>query len=70
MEKTTIQREVEPLSNKLFSYFEGEINYTLAGYVSKIFMAFLAKKPAAVLKFLLDKRFEKILEHIESRSVS
>jgi hypothetical protein len=38
----------------LFAYFDGEVNYTLAGYVSKVFGAFFTKKPQAVMKFLLE----------------
>ena len=52
-----MEKEVDPLSEKLFAYFEGEVNYTLAGYVSKIFGAFLAKKPSVVLPFLLGEKF-------------
>jgi hypothetical protein len=43
-----LKREVEPLINKLMAYFDGEINYTLAGYVSKILSLFFTKKPAEV----------------------
>lgn len=69
-EPKKIEKEVDPLSGKLFSYFEGEVNYTLAGYVSKIFGSFLTKKPVVVLTFLLSpSRFASLLNHIESRSV-
>lgn len=44
----TVKKEVEPLINKLMAYFDGEINYTLAGYVSKILSLFFTKKPADV----------------------
>jgi hypothetical protein len=44
----TVKREVEPLINKLMAYFDGEVNYTLAGYVSKILSLFFTKKPAEV----------------------
>lgn len=44
----TVKREVEPLINKLMAYFDGEVNYTLAGYVSKILSLFFTKKPADV----------------------
>jgi len=30
------------------SYFDGEVNYTLAGYVSKILTTFFTKKPTDV----------------------
>lgn len=61
---------MEPLEKDLFSYFDGEINYTLAGYVSKIFSVFHSKKPQSVSKFLLEpERFTKLINHIESRSV-
>jgi hypothetical protein len=65
-----IEKEMEPLRNELFSYFKGEINYTLAGYVSKVFSTFFTKKPLMVMKFLLDpQKFKELLNHIESRSV-
>lgn len=64
-----MKKEVPPLSKALFSYYEGEVNYTLAGYVSKVFSAFLTKKPTIVLKFLLND-FDSVLKHVESRSVS
>ena len=56
--------------NRLLKYFEGEVNYTLAGYVSKVLIAFYNKKPLIVIEYLLDgERFEHLLNHIESRSV-
>jgi hypothetical protein len=48
----TVKREVEPLINKLMAYFDGEVNYTLAGYVSKILSLFFTKKPSDVPAFL------------------
>lgn len=64
------KKEVDPLMNQLFSYFEGEVNYTLAGYVSKILIAFFGKKPLQTMKYVLEPaNFDKILSHIESRSV-
>lgn len=46
------------------------MNYTLAGYVSKVLVSFYNKKPIAVIDYLLDEnRFESLLNHIESRSV-
>jgi len=46
------------------------MNYTLAGYVCKIFTTFLNKKPKAVFSFLINnERFNHLLNHIESRSV-
>ena len=66
----TIKKEVPPLLDELFKYFEGEVNYTLAGYVSKILISFFNKKPLALMGEILDpKRVENILNHIESRSV-
>jgi hypothetical protein len=47
-----VKREVEPLINKLMTYFDGEVNYTLAGYVSKILSLFFTKKPADVIELL------------------
>lgn len=35
------------------AYFDGEVNYTLAGYVSKILSLFFTKKPADVPNPLL-----------------
>lgn len=46
--ETTTKKEVQPLISKLMSYFDGEVNYTLAGYVSKILGVFFNKKPAEV----------------------
>lgn len=42
------EKEVPALIYKLLAYFEGEVNYTLAGYVSKILAMLLTKKPADV----------------------
>jgi len=39
-------REVPALIHSILSYFEGEVNYTLAGYVSKVLAHLLLKKPA------------------------
>ena len=47
------KKEVQPLIYSLFSYFEGEINYTLAGYVCKVLCMLLTKKPTAVSFFLI-----------------
>jgi hypothetical protein len=44
-----VKREVEPLINRLMGYFSGEVNYTLAGYVSKIATTLFGKKPAEVV---------------------
>ncbi len=38
-----------PMINKLLAYFDGEINYTLAGYVSKVLSLFFTKKSSEVL---------------------
>lgn len=66
----TVKKEVEPLASQLFSYFSGEINYTLAGYISKILISFFNKKPLQVLKYVLDAHnFDHLLNHVESRSV-
>lgn len=46
--ETIVKKEMRPLMEKLISYFDGEVNYTLAGYVSKILSAFFNKKPAEV----------------------
>jgi len=42
--------EKPPLILKLLSYFKGEVNYTLAGYTSKILGFLLTKKPIEVKK--------------------
>jgi len=39
-----VKKPVKPLIDKLMSYFAGEINYTLAGYVCKILTIFFGKK--------------------------
>ena len=64
-------REVPPLIHKLLAYFDGEINYTLAGYVSKILAAFLNRKPQEVgskitqlMKYVLENNtMHKIVNH-------
>mgnify|MGYP006958839034 CR=1 FL=1 len=43
-----VKKEVEPLIGKLMAYFDGEVNYTLAGYVCKILTMFSTKKLAEV----------------------
>ncbi len=47
------KKQVEPLLNQLLSYFEGEVNYTLAGYVSKILISFFGKKPVQTMNHIL-----------------
>ena len=42
------QKEAPALIFKLLAYFDGEVNYTLAGYVSKILAVLLNKKPNEV----------------------
>ena len=37
----------------LLTYFSGEINYTLAGYVSKILSMMLGKKPSEVVMLVV-----------------
>jgi len=36
------------LIERLMSYFDGEVNYTLAGYVCKILTTIFNKKPVEV----------------------
>ena len=43
------KRPVEPLIGKLYGYFAGEVNYTLAGYVCKVLGTLLLKKSVPVL---------------------
>lgn len=47
--KKTLKKEVPPLIGKLFEYFNGEVNYILAGYVCKVLSTLLNKKPVAVI---------------------
>lgn len=47
------KKQVDPLMNQLLSYFEGEVNYTLAGYVSKILISFFGKKPVQTMSHIL-----------------
>lgn len=49
----TINKPVEPLIQALFSYFNGPVNYTLAGYVSKTLISFFGKKPLPVMTYIL-----------------
>ena len=64
------QRQVPALIHKLLAYFDGEINYTLAGYIAKILAVFLTKKPAELMKYLLEEQMmHKIINHAESRSI-
>lgn len=65
-----VKKEVEPLIGKLMAYFDGEVNYTLAGYVCKILTMFSTKKLAEFLRYILEPNVcEKVLNHAESRSV-
>lgn len=45
------KREVPALIHKLLAYFQGEVNYTLAGYVAKILSVLLNKRPNEVFYF-------------------
>lgn len=44
-----VSRVLQPLVDKLMDYFSGEVNYTLAGYVSKILSFLSNKKPLNVI---------------------
>ena len=67
--EVTVSKEVEPLIGQLMSYFRGEINYTLAGYVCKILTAFFNKKPAEFMTYILkEENSRAVLDHCESRS--
>ena len=46
--ENVVQKEVPPLINNLLEYFKGEVNYTLAGYISKVLSYFFNKKPVDV----------------------
>lgn len=55
---------------KLLSYFDQEVNYTLAGYVCKILGSLLVKRPAELMKYILqESMMHKIINHAQSRSV-
>lgn len=70
MVERVVKREVEPLMSRLMGYFSGEVNYTLAGYVSKIASTFFGKKPAEFLRYFLQEEvWRRVLNHAESRSV-
>lgn len=43
------EKEMPALILKLLSYFDQEVNYTLAGYVCKILGSLLVKRPAEVV---------------------
>jgi hypothetical protein len=43
------KRQVPALITDLFSYIEGELNYTLAGYFSRIVNTLFTKKSTSVL---------------------
>lgn len=46
------------------AYFDGEVNYTLAGYVSKILTTFFNKKQANFLRYILQENVaKKLLNH-------
>ena len=51
MVETVVQKEVSPLIVNLLTYFKGEMNYTLAGYISKVLSYFFNKKPTDVILF-------------------
>ncbi len=61
------------------SYYEGPVNYTLAGYNCKVLTTLFSKKPAQVIiklikfiKFIFESNknyVELICNHIESKSV-
>ena len=56
--------------HKLLAYFDGEVNYTLAGYIAKILAVFLTKKPVELMKYILEEQMmHKIINHAESRSI-
>ena len=48
--KTKIIKVIlNPLIDEIFLYFKGPVNYTLAGYVCRIMISFLKKKPLEVM---------------------
>ena len=64
------QRQVPALIHKLLAYFDGEVNYTLAGYIAKILAHFLTKKPNELMRHLLEESvMHKIINHAQSRSI-
>jgi hypothetical protein len=44
------KRQVSPLITDLFSYIEGELNYTLAGYFSRVNTLFTKKSTSVFNK--------------------
>lgn len=72
------KRQVPPLIGDLFGYIEGELNYTLAGYFSRIVNALFTKKSTSVLilvkqltnYFFSEPNNKKILDHVDSRSIA
>lgn len=45
------KRQVPALIGDLFKYIEGEMNYTLAGYFSRVLNALFTKKSTSVFNF-------------------
>jgi hypothetical protein len=65
-----VEKELPPLIDRLMGYFNGEVNYILAGYVSKVLLSLLNKKTPQFIEYFLQLKFtEAILSHAESRSV-
>jgi hypothetical protein len=65
-----VQKELPPLIDRLMGYFNGEINYTLAAYVSKVLSSLSNKKAPQFIEYFLQSKFtEAVLNHSESRSV-
>jgi hypothetical protein len=58
------KRQVSPLITDLFSYIEGELNYTLAGYFSRVVNTLFTNY------FFSDPNNRKILDHADSRSIA
>lgn len=73
-----VKKQVPALISDLFSYLDGEMNYTLAGYFSRILTTLFSKKSNLVVDrfmqltayFFSDPKNTRILDHVESRSIA
>lgn len=52
-----IEKELPPLIDRLMTYFNEEINYTLAGYVSKVLSFLYNKKTPQFIEYFLQPKF-------------
>lgn len=55
----------------MFSYLEGELNYVLAGYFSRILSVLFTKKSVSLTNyFFSNPKNTMILNHADSRSIA